>query len=181
VVDQRKGIPKRRSNQRRAGAEDRGHQASVGRAATGTRSQVADVRTRLGRASDGTAPAVHGRGRNTGAREGRCQTPFHGSAGDVHPAENGLQHGHGSRLAQQVRFNKTWKTAYWHGRTLHRWQGSDANFYDVETREEFWVSGPHRDRRDVRYSGVQPTVDDDIRDVYAAFLDGAPLPGREHG
>lgn len=87
----------------------------------------------------------------------------------------------GPAWISSLRFNKTWKTAYWHGRTLHRWQGSDANFYDVETREEFWVSGPHRDRPDARYSGVQPTVDDDIRDVYPAFLDGAPLPGREHG
>ena len=87
----------------------------------------------------------------------------------------------GPAWISSVRFNKTWKTAYWHGRTPHRWQGIGANFYDVETREEFWVSGPHRDRQDVRYSGVQPTVDDDIREVYAAFLGGAPLPGREHG
>lgn len=87
----------------------------------------------------------------------------------------------GPAWISSVRFNKTWKTAYWHGRTLHRSPLIDANFYDVETREEFWVSGPHRDRRDVRYSGVQPSVDDDIRDVYAAFLHGAPLPGRERG
>lgn len=81
-----------------------------------------------------------------------------------------------------VRFNRSWKTAYWHGRTLRRWPGMfDANFYDVETREQFWLSGPHRDRGDTRYSAVVPTVDDDVRDVYEAFLAGAPLPGRENG
>jgi hypothetical protein len=88
----------------------------------------------------------------------------------------------GPAWISRVRFNKAWKTAYWHGRTLHRRPGMfDANFYDVGSREEFWVSGPHRDRRDVRYSGIQPTVDDDIREVYAAFLEGASLPGREQG
>lgn len=37
-----------------------------------------------------------------------------------------------------VRFNRTWKTATWHGKTLRRWQRLfDANYYDVETREEY--------------------------------------------
>lgn len=48
-----------------------------------------------------------------------------------------------------VSFNRTWKTARWHGKTLNRWTGMfDANFYDVEIEEEYWVSGPHRDRQD---------------------------------
>jgi hypothetical protein len=81
-----------------------------------------------------------------------------------------------------VRFSTTWKTAYFHGRTLRRWPGmSDANFYDVETEEEFWVSGPKRDRTDGRYGPDQPDVDDDARRPYERFLRGAPLPGRERG
>jgi len=81
-----------------------------------------------------------------------------------------------------VHFNRTWKTATWHGKTLRRWPGMfDANFYDVETNEEYWISGPRRDQRDTRYSSVRPTVDDDARAAYEAFLDGVPLPGREHG
>lgn len=48
----------------------------------------------------------------------------------------------------------------------------DANFYDVETNEEHWISGPHRDGRDTRFS-------EDAREVYEAFLEGALLPGRE--
>ena len=76
-----------------------------------------------------------------------------------------------------MRFNRTWKTAYWHGRTLARGKGMwDANFYDTDTHEEFWLSGPHRDRRDTRWSNIEPTVDDDVLDVYNAFLDGAPCP-----
>ncbi|GAA5192772.1 hypothetical protein GCM10023322_53060 [Rugosimonospora acidiphila] len=81
-----------------------------------------------------------------------------------------------------VRFNRTWKTAHWHGKTLHRWTGmSDANFYDVQTHEEYWLSGPHRDRADTRYGNPRPEVDGDARDAYEAFLGGASLPGREHG
>lgn len=81
-----------------------------------------------------------------------------------------------------VQFNRSWKTAYWHGRTLRRWPGMfDANFYDIEGSEEYWLSGPHRDRGDTRYSSTSPTIDDEARDAYEAFLAGAPLPGREHG
>lgn len=79
-------------------------------------------------------------------------------------------------------FNRAWKTAQWHGKTLHRWPGMfDANFYDLETEEEYWVSGPHRDGRDTRYSAIRPTIDEDAREAYEAFLRGAPLPGRERG
>ncbi|MGN7192516.1 hypothetical protein [Curtobacterium sp. MCBA15_004] len=80
-----------------------------------------------------------------------------------------------------VRFTKTWRTASFHGRTLAREQGFDANFRDVETDEWFWLSGPKRDRTDARYGRGAPTVDEDARADYEAFLDGAPLPGREHG
>lgn len=80
-----------------------------------------------------------------------------------------------------VRFNRSWKTARWHGRTLRRFQLNDANFYDVDSGEEYWLSGPHRDRRDTRYSSIRPTVDPEAREAYEAFLAGAALPGRQHG
>jgi len=81
----------------------------------------------------------------------------------------------------RVRFNRSWNTAYVHGRELRRQRGFDSNFVDVGTGETFWLSGPKRDRTDGRYSGRRPEVDDDVRAEYEAFLDGAPLPGRETG
>ena len=82
----------------------------------------------------------------------------------------------------RVRFSKTYRTAYWHGKTLRRWPGLvDANFFDAETREEYWLSGPHRDRRDTRYSSVLPEIDEDAREDYERFLSGEALPGREQG
>ncbi|MBO1754840.1 hypothetical protein J4030_06910 [Allobranchiibius sp. CTAmp26] len=86
----------------------------------------------------------------------------------------------------RVRFTRTWRTAYVHGRTLKRVTGTyranfDSNFYDVDSGEGFWISGPKRDRTDGRYSAQQPPVDPDVRDEYNAFLAGAPLPGRASG
>ncbi|MCH6161595.1 hypothetical protein [Streptomyces marispadix] len=81
-----------------------------------------------------------------------------------------------------VRFSKSWQTAYFQGRTLRRGSGMiDANFYDEATREEFWVSGPKRDRSDGRYGRTAPDIEADAREAYEAFLQGAPLPGREQG
>lgn len=86
----------------------------------------------------------------------------------------------------RVRFSKTWRTAYVHGLTLARttalaYANHDSNFYDVTSGEEFWISGPKRDRSDGRYSSQQLEVEPDVRADYDAFLAGAPLPGRERG
>lgn len=75
-----------------------------------------------------------------------------------------------------VDFSKTWSTAYFHGRTLRRATGMcDANFYDVQTDEEFWVSGPKRDRTDTRYGPSNSEVEPAAVETYHAFLEGAPL------
>jgi hypothetical protein len=79
-----------------------------------------------------------------------------------------------------VAYWKTWRTACWRGRTLRRWKGlSDARFSDVDTREQFGFSGPHRDRRDTRYSSIAPEVDEDVQECHERFSAGEPLPGRE--
>jgi hypothetical protein len=97
-----------------------------------------------------------------------------------------LKTGHGADKGPAwisiVRFTRSWKTATWHGKTLRRWTGTfDANFYDVDTNEEYCLSGPHRDRRDTRYSSIRATVDDGARAAYEASLEGAPLPARAQG
>lgn len=80
-----------------------------------------------------------------------------------------------------VDFNRSWGTARFQGRELRRSQSFDSNFFDVETGEDFWLSGPKRDRTDTRYGPATTVVEDDVREAYEAFLDGAPLPGRELG
>jgi hypothetical protein len=96
--------------------------------------------------------------------------------------KSGYDTDRGPAWISRVRFSKTWQTAYWHERTLRRWPGLvSGNFFDVETGEEFWISGPHRDRRDTRWGPVVPEVEDDVRHVYERFLAGEPLPGRKRG
>ncbi len=80
-----------------------------------------------------------------------------------------------------VDFNRSWGTARVRGRELRRAQGFDANFYDVDTHEWFWLSGPKRDRTDARYGPRGTQVDEDAREAYESFLGGAPLTGREKG
>ncbi|MBT2503735.1 hypothetical protein [Curtobacterium sp. ISL-83] len=85
-----------------------------------------------------------------------------------------------------VRFSKSWSTIYFHGRTLARVTGTahanfDSNFYDVESGERYWVSGPKRNKTDARYGRGKPTVEDDASAAYEAFLGGGSLPGRERG
>lgn len=99
----------------------------------------------------------------------------------VHP-KTGHNTDLGPAWISVVSFNRSWQTARWHTKTLKRAPRMfDANFYDVETDEEYWISGPRRDRRDTRYSSITPTVDDEARAAYEAFLEGFPLPGRERG
>jgi hypothetical protein len=57
----------------------------------------------------------------------------------------------------------------------------DSNFYDVDSGDEYWISGPRRDRTDGRYTKQQPVIEDDVRSQYEAFLAGGRLPGREDG
>ncbi len=85
-----------------------------------------------------------------------------------------------------VSFSKSWRTLTFHGRRLRRvarmaFANADANFYDVETGDRYWVSGPRRDRRDGRHSSLQPVVDEEARAAYEAFLGGSPLLDRDRG
>ena len=81
-----------------------------------------------------------------------------------------------------VEFSRSWATARYRGRELRPASGLfDANFVDIATGEEYWISGPKRDRTDTRYGPASTLVDDDVHDAYEAFLRGVPLPGREQG
>ena len=100
--------------------------------------------------------------------------------------KSGYDTDRGPAWITRVRFTRTWRTAYVHGRTLARVTGTDranfdSNFYDTATDEGFWISGPKRDRSDARYSAQRPVVEPDVRDGYDAFLAGTPLPGLASG
>ena len=67
----------------------------------------------------------------------------------------------------RVTYSKTARTLYYRGRafaTLNGY-GFKANFFDVETREEYWISGCKKNGQDALYS-TTVEIDEDVQDEY---------------
>ena len=65
----------------------------------------------------------------------------------------------------RVTFSKTGKSLYYRGKTFRSLKGAGfkANYYDVDTHEQYWISGPKKKRADGLY-GPRPTpIDDDVQ------------------
>jgi hypothetical protein len=65
----------------------------------------------------------------------------------------------------RVRFSQTGRTLYYAGRTFQKLKGYKANHFDVETGEEYWISGCKVNGEDTLYGGTV-AIDDDVRDEY---------------
>jgi len=70
----------------------------------------------------------------------------------------------------RVTFSKTGKSIGYGGRTFRSLKGNGfkANYYDVETREQFWISGPRKDGKDRLYaeSSAPIEIDPDVAEEY---------------
>lgn len=77
----------------------------------------------------------------------------------------------------RVTFSKTGKTIYYKGQKFRslKGQGFKSNFFDVETREDYWISRPRRDGRDRLYGERMPIeVDDEAREEYWTVIRRQP-------
>jgi hypothetical protein len=77
----------------------------------------------------------------------------------------------------RVTFSKTGRSIYYGGRTFQSLKGDGfkSNYYDVETGEHFWISGPKRAGGDTLYGGSTPIeIDDDVREEYWRDIRGRP-------
>ena len=75
----------------------------------------------------------------------------------------------GAARIGRVSFSKTGRTIYYGGKTFRSLKGAGfkANHYDVDTGEEYWISGPKRDGTDRLYGERVPVdVDEDVREEY---------------
>ena len=82
----------------------------------------------------------------------------------------------------RVTFSKTGKTIYYRGRTFRslKGRGFKANYYDVETGAEFWISGPKKDGSDALYGGRAPVeIDADVAQEYWHEIRGLEVPGTQ--
>lgn len=75
----------------------------------------------------------------------------------------------------RVSFSKTGKTIYYHGVTLQslKGYGYKANYYDVDTGDYYWVSGPKKNGQDTLYPD-RVEVDEDVRVEYWRDIRGLP-------
>lgn len=77
----------------------------------------------------------------------------------------------------RVTFSKTWKTVYYQGKALKRLSqgGFKSNYYDTETGEDYWISGPKKDGNDRLYGKRVPIeIDEDVREEYWCEIRNQP-------
>jgi hypothetical protein len=76
-----------------------------------------------------------------------------------------------------VTLSKSGQSLHYAGRTFQRLggHGFKANYFDVETGDHFWISGPRKDGGDRLYEGsVKPVeIDADVKDEYWGDIRGA--------
>jgi hypothetical protein len=70
----------------------------------------------------------------------------------------------------RVTYSKTGATIYYRGKEFRSLKGSGfskANYYEVDSGDEYWISGPRRDGQDGLYkTKIRPEIDEDVRREY---------------
>ncbi len=73
----------------------------------------------------------------------------------------------------RVTFSKRGSTLYYRGKAFHRHKGFKSNYFDVETGESYWISGPRRDGEDRLYvSRIPVEIDEDVCEEYWETIRG---------
>jgi hypothetical protein len=81
----------------------------------------------------------------------------------------------------RVTFSRTRKTIYYRGKQFQSLKGSGykANYFDVDSGEDYWISGCKRDGRDrLCWDGAAIDIDDDVREEY--WVNIRRLSGRKN-
>jgi len=73
-----------------------------------------------------------------------------------------------------VSFSKTGRTIRYRGKSFQslKGRGYKCNYFDVETGDEYWISGVRKDRQDRLYGGClhEVEVDDDAKAEYLRLI-----------
>ena len=76
-----------------------------------------------------------------------------------------------------VTYSKSGATLHYGGRKFRSLDGAGfkSNYADVETGEEYWISGPRKDGADRLYGERKPIeIDEDVREEYWISIRGLP-------
>ncbi|QDT88574.1 1-deoxy-D-xylulose-5-phosphate synthase [Gimesia algae] len=90
----------------------------------------------------------------------------------VEDKSDGLE---GEARIGRVYFSKSGKTLYYRGRRFQSLKGTGfkANYRDVESDAEFWISGPRKDQNDRLYGGFRNVIiDEDVKADYLTYISG---------
>lgn len=77
----------------------------------------------------------------------------------------------------RVTFSQTGRTLYYRGQKFQSLKGAGfkSNYYEVESRDDYWISGPKRNGGDALYGGISPIeIDDDVREEYWRLIRRQP-------
>jgi hypothetical protein len=76
----------------------------------------------------------------------------------------------GAARIGRVTFSKTGKSINYAGRTFQslKGRGFKSNYFDIDTGEKFWISGPRKDGKDRLYaeSAAPVEIDPDVAEEY---------------
>lgn len=81
----------------------------------------------------------------------------------------------------RVTYSKSGRSVSYGGRTFQSLggRGFKANYFDIETGDEFWISGPRKDGADRLYGpGAAVEVDADVAETYWREIRGQQAPKR---
>lgn len=79
----------------------------------------------------------------------------------------------GSARIGRVYFSKSGKTLYYRGLKFQSLKGAGfkANYFDVESGDHYWISGPRKDKDDRLYGGNRGVkIDNDVYEEYQQYL-----------
>ena len=73
----------------------------------------------------------------------------------------------------RVYFSKSGKTLYYRGMKFGSLSGSGfkSNYFEVDTGDHYWISGPRKDQNDRLYGGNRGVeIDEDVYDEYLQLI-----------
>ncbi|QEY19093.1 1-deoxy-D-xylulose-5-phosphate synthase [Cellvibrio sp. KY-GH-1] len=79
----------------------------------------------------------------------------------------------GAARIGRVYFSKSGKTLYYRGKKFQSLKGSGfkANYFEVESGDHYWISGPRKDQNNRLYGGNRGVeIDVDVHEEYIQYI-----------
>ncbi|TFF36760.1 1-deoxy-D-xylulose-5-phosphate synthase [Mucilaginibacter psychrotolerans] len=89
--------------------------------------------------------------------------------------ENKTESLNGDARIGKVTFSQTGRSVHYNRQTFLKVKGYKYNHVDVESLEQYWISGCKKDGNDRLYGGTKPVhIDEDIREEYWCVIRELP-------